>query len=272
MSAGAMTSSPTPPDSSKPLLDVGTVDAGSRRRGRLYIRQSTQGQTAIWWKRRWVWGDHTWYGSFPRKNDGLRLMMLGTYCRPHMQTGLRRVRPRVPRGAGGESEREQDRLSLTSTVPGRPSRKKPVARVGLQQESVFAQTFGRSILREGTHGRSAQGQGGRHHRRQQRYRCWHGGAFRARGCQGSSSWRGARNKAGRSSSRCAMPAARRRSSLAMWATMTPCARRWRRRPTPMARSTCSSTTPAAAPGAVSRTSPTRNGCASSTPISPAPSL
>ncbi|MDE0008107.1 MAG: phytanoyl-CoA dioxygenase family protein, partial [Gammaproteobacteria bacterium] len=33
-----------------------------------------------------IWGDHTWHGSFPRKTDGLRLMMLGTYCRPHMQT------------------------------------------------------------------------------------------------------------------------------------------------------------------------------------------
>ncbi len=33
-----------------------------------------------------IWGDHTWHGSFPRKNDGLRLMMLATYCRPHMQT------------------------------------------------------------------------------------------------------------------------------------------------------------------------------------------
>lgn len=33
-----------------------------------------------------VWGDHTWHGSFPRKTDGLRLMMLATFCRPHMQT------------------------------------------------------------------------------------------------------------------------------------------------------------------------------------------
>ena len=33
-----------------------------------------------------VWGDHTWHGSFPRKNSGLRLMLLATYCRPHMQT------------------------------------------------------------------------------------------------------------------------------------------------------------------------------------------
>jgi len=33
-----------------------------------------------------VWGDHTWHGSYPRSTDGLRLMMLGTYCRPHMQT------------------------------------------------------------------------------------------------------------------------------------------------------------------------------------------
>ncbi len=33
-----------------------------------------------------IWGDHTWHGSYPRKADGLRLMMLGTYCRAHMQT------------------------------------------------------------------------------------------------------------------------------------------------------------------------------------------
>ena len=33
-----------------------------------------------------IWGDHTWHGSYPRRTDGLRLMMLGTYCRPHMQT------------------------------------------------------------------------------------------------------------------------------------------------------------------------------------------
>lgn len=33
-----------------------------------------------------IWGDHTWHGSYPRTNDGLRLMLLGTYCRPHMQT------------------------------------------------------------------------------------------------------------------------------------------------------------------------------------------
>ena len=33
-----------------------------------------------------IWGDHTWHGSYPRKNDGLRLMMLATYCRPHMQS------------------------------------------------------------------------------------------------------------------------------------------------------------------------------------------
>ena len=33
-----------------------------------------------------IWGDHTWHGSYPRKTDGLRLMMLGTYCRSHMQT------------------------------------------------------------------------------------------------------------------------------------------------------------------------------------------
>ena len=33
-----------------------------------------------------IWGDHTWHGSYPRRTDGLRLMMLGTYCRAHMQT------------------------------------------------------------------------------------------------------------------------------------------------------------------------------------------
>ena len=33
-----------------------------------------------------VWGDHTWHGSYPRKSNGLRLMMLATYCRPHMQS------------------------------------------------------------------------------------------------------------------------------------------------------------------------------------------
>ena len=33
-----------------------------------------------------IWGDHTWHGAFPRQTDGLRLMMLGTYCRAHMQT------------------------------------------------------------------------------------------------------------------------------------------------------------------------------------------
>ena len=33
-----------------------------------------------------VWGDHTWHGSYPRRTQGLRLMMLGTFCRPHMQT------------------------------------------------------------------------------------------------------------------------------------------------------------------------------------------
>ena len=33
-----------------------------------------------------IWGDHTWHGSYPRTTEGLRLMMLGTYCRSHMQT------------------------------------------------------------------------------------------------------------------------------------------------------------------------------------------
>ena len=30
-----------------------------------------------------IWGDHTWHGSYPRTNPGLRLMMLATFCRPH---------------------------------------------------------------------------------------------------------------------------------------------------------------------------------------------
>ena len=33
-----------------------------------------------------IWGDHTWHGAFPRQTEGLRLMLLGTFCRPHMQT------------------------------------------------------------------------------------------------------------------------------------------------------------------------------------------
>jgi hypothetical protein len=33
-----------------------------------------------------IWGDHTWHGSYPKTTDGLRLMLLGTFCRPHMQT------------------------------------------------------------------------------------------------------------------------------------------------------------------------------------------
>jgi len=33
-----------------------------------------------------IWGDHTWHGSYPRKNNGLRLMLLATFCRTHMQT------------------------------------------------------------------------------------------------------------------------------------------------------------------------------------------
>lgn len=33
-----------------------------------------------------IWGDHTWHASFPRRSDGLRLMMLATFCRPHMQS------------------------------------------------------------------------------------------------------------------------------------------------------------------------------------------
>lgn len=33
-----------------------------------------------------IWGDHTWHGSYPKHTDGLRLMVLGMYNRPHMQT------------------------------------------------------------------------------------------------------------------------------------------------------------------------------------------
>ena len=33
-----------------------------------------------------IWGDHTWHGSYPKQTDGLRLMVLGMYNRPHMQT------------------------------------------------------------------------------------------------------------------------------------------------------------------------------------------
>ena len=33
-----------------------------------------------------IWGDHTWHGAYPRQTQGLRLMMLGTFCRAHMQT------------------------------------------------------------------------------------------------------------------------------------------------------------------------------------------
>jgi hypothetical protein len=33
-----------------------------------------------------IWGDHTWHGSYPKTSDGLRLMILGMYNRPHMQT------------------------------------------------------------------------------------------------------------------------------------------------------------------------------------------
>jgi ectoine hydroxylase-related dioxygenase (phytanoyl-CoA dioxygenase family) len=33
-----------------------------------------------------IWGDHTWHGSYPKETEGLRLMVLGMYNRPHMQT------------------------------------------------------------------------------------------------------------------------------------------------------------------------------------------
>lgn len=33
-----------------------------------------------------IWGDHTWHCSYPRTKGGLRLTVLGTYCRPFMKT------------------------------------------------------------------------------------------------------------------------------------------------------------------------------------------
>lgn len=33
-----------------------------------------------------IWGDHTWHGSYPKNTDGFRMMVLGMYNRPHMQT------------------------------------------------------------------------------------------------------------------------------------------------------------------------------------------
>ena len=33
-----------------------------------------------------IWGDHTWHCSFPRTTEGLRLTVLGTYCRSHMKS------------------------------------------------------------------------------------------------------------------------------------------------------------------------------------------
>ncbi len=33
-----------------------------------------------------IWGDHTWHGSLPKQTDGLRLMVLAMFNRPHMQT------------------------------------------------------------------------------------------------------------------------------------------------------------------------------------------
>ena len=42
-----------------------------------------------------IWGDHLWHGSYPKQTDGLRLMILGMYNRPHMQTqeGFRQTVP-----------------------------------------------------------------------------------------------------------------------------------------------------------------------------------
>ncbi len=33
-----------------------------------------------------IWGDHTWHGSCAKETPGLRLMVLGMFNRPHMQT------------------------------------------------------------------------------------------------------------------------------------------------------------------------------------------
>ena len=33
-----------------------------------------------------ILGDHLWHGSYPKQTDGLRLMLLALYNRPHMQT------------------------------------------------------------------------------------------------------------------------------------------------------------------------------------------
>jgi ectoine hydroxylase-related dioxygenase (phytanoyl-CoA dioxygenase family) len=33
-----------------------------------------------------IWGDHTWHGSFPRTEPGLRITLLFTFARHHLQT------------------------------------------------------------------------------------------------------------------------------------------------------------------------------------------
>ena len=33
-----------------------------------------------------IWGDHTWHGSYAKESPGLRMMVLGMFNRPHMQT------------------------------------------------------------------------------------------------------------------------------------------------------------------------------------------
>ena len=33
-----------------------------------------------------IWGDHTWHGSYSKETEGLRMMVLGMYNRPHLQT------------------------------------------------------------------------------------------------------------------------------------------------------------------------------------------
>ena len=56
-----------------------------------------------------IWGDHTWHGSYPKTTDGFRLMLLGTYCRPHMQT-QEAFRETVPDEALARNPRRFTRL------------------------------------------------------------------------------------------------------------------------------------------------------------------
>ena len=51
-----------------------------------------------------IWGDHTWHGSYPKTTDGFRLMLLGMYCRPHMQTQEAFSAHCDQRGTGAKSQ------------------------------------------------------------------------------------------------------------------------------------------------------------------------